>query len=257
MNKTLALLLSLCILPGLAAARSFAPVPQEGQRIEYENGTPLLFIERETYSAVVVFEPESRKQGWISLGIRNNGSQQFLVSERSVSAASNGTQLKTFTYDELIKRQRRRETWAQIGAGLAAGLNSYNASQQGYSSYSGSYRGQSNATVYGGGKTAYVSGTSTGYVSGSYYDAGAAVQAQALADQRNRELIQQTAANSANQRAALEQRALRANTVSPEESIMGGVMITLPKKARGGATVTAQIQIDGHTETVVFNEVLL
>ncbi len=254
MSLRILLMLCLAAAPALAGARTFVPVPQEGQRIEYENGTPLLFIERETFSAVVVFEPEDRKHGWVSLGVRNHGPHPFLLSEESMTASDGSKALRVFTYEDLMKRQRRRETWAQIGAGLAAGMNSYGAGQQGYGSYSGSYSGRSNATVYGKSGTAYVSGTSSGYVSGTYYDPAAAAQARAVADRQNRELIQQVAAKSADQRARLDDRALRANTLDPDEAMTGAIMIVLPRKTRDGSRFIARLRIGEATEVIEFRE---
>lgn len=244
----------LLLTPTLAAARSFTPVPSEGQRLEFENGTPILFIDRDGFAAAVTFEPESKKLGWITLGVVNRSQTPFLMSEESFSARQGEVSLKTFTYEDLLKQQKRREMWANIGAGLAAGANSYSASQAGHTTYSGSYYGTSNATAYSGGRTAYASGTSSGVYSGSYYDAGAAAQAQAVADQRNRELIAETQARSADQRATLESRALRANTLDPGESVLGSVMVTLPKKNRAGTTFTVSIRIGSHEELVTFSE---
>ncbi|MDY0023166.1 MAG: hypothetical protein RBS06_11900 [Arenimonas caeni] len=244
----------LLLAPLIANARNFTPVAGDGQRLEYENGQPVLFIDRPDFAAAITFEPESRKRGWINLGVINRSEATFLVSERSVSARQGTTELRTLTYEDLLKQQKRREMWANIGAGLAASANSYSASQAGHTSYSGTYYGSSSATAYSGGRTAYASGTSSGVYSGSYYDAGAAAQAQAVADQKNRELIAQTQAASADQRASLDARALRANTLDPGESVMGGVMVVLPKKKRGGTEFTVSIRIGDNEEQVRFTE---
>ena len=246
--------LLLLLAPGLATARNFTPVAGEGQTLEYENGQPFILIERPGFAVAIAFEPDGRRRGWVNLGVLNRSEAPLLVSDDAISASQGARRLRVLGYEDLLKRQKRREMWATIGTALLAGMNSYSASQAGHTSYSGTYQGSSASTLYGNGGTTYASGTNSGYYSGSYYDAEAAARAQAEADQQNRELIEQTLANAEYQRASLAARALQATTLGQDESVMGGVMVVLPGKRRGGAEFTVNIRIGDQQEQVTFTE---
>lgn len=254
--KTHLTAIALLLLAGTASARDFVPVPGEGQRLEYDKGNAVLFFYGADFGGLVTFEPVNKKRAWLRFGFRNNGQSSFNISERAITATGiDGKPLQVYTYAQLAKEEKRRQGWAAFGAGLAAAGNNMNAQQAGNTTYSGTYSGNSRATAYGPYGTATATGTSYGTYSGQVYDPGAAAQAQRQADERNQAIFERQRQNAAQGQATLEGRALRANTLDPEEAAFGDVMVALPKRVRGKPSVfSVNVTVNGVTQVIRFEE---
>ncbi|UWX04171.1 hypothetical protein H1235_02020 [Pseudoxanthomonas sp. NC8] len=114
------------------------------------------------------------------------------------------------------------------------------ASNAGYQNTYGSYAGTASARAYGPGGSAYATAYGSGTYSQTTYNAAAAQQAQALANDRNQALFDRQQANAEFAKQDLQARALKANTLSPGEFVMGDVVFELPKRNK---KVPAQVEI--------------
>lgn len=233
MMKSLQFLL-LAAISGVsqAAARAFEPVATDGQLVEFHNGVAFLIHKNERIHYGIQFVPESSKAGWLAVVIQNFGELPINVSERSFLVTSSSQQVKVYTYAELVKKERTRQAWIAFANGLAAGANSYSASMAGNSNTHGSYSGRTNATVTGYGGTVYGSSTTYGTYSSNTYNGAAAYAAQADASRRNQEMFDRSAQIAMQSSQILEQRALKANTISQNEVVSGQIRMDLPKKNR-------------------------
>lgn len=257
MKKALAFLF-LGVLCGVshAATRIFEPVASPGQSVEYHNGVAFLIHKNERFHYGIQFVPESNKAGWLAVVIQNFGELPVNVSERSFLVTSAGSPVKVYTYAELLKKERSRQAWLAVANGLAATANTYNASMAGYSNSYGSYSGRTNAQVSGYGGTAYGSANTYGTYSSNTYNGAAAYAAQADANRRNQELFDRSAQIALQSSQALEQRALKANTISKDEVVSGQIRMDLPKKNRKQPPeFTVMLTFGAESIPVTFREV--
>lgn len=252
------LLLLLALTPlGVADAkdREFSPVANPGQSIEFDDGEA--YVTARTGRAVVMasFIPRDKKSAWIKLGIKNVSDVAFNISDASVAVASGGTPLPVMTYAERIKELKRKEMWADIGAGLAAGANNMAAANAGYQRHQGTYNSTTNASVYGAGGSAYGTATTSGTYFGSSYNASAAFQAQQQANAENQAIFDRQQQNAEFGRRDLQDRALKSNTVSPGEFVLGDVRFSLPKRQKGSdSEVIITVDVAGEPISFQFKE---
>lgn len=238
---------------GVSAARErlFEPLPSDGQRVEYTNGDATLTAVTSRAVVVVSYYSGDKKTAFLKVGIQNLSDASFNVSESSVSASSGSNTLQVFTYAERAKSQKRSQMWASIGAGLAAASNNMAAANAGYSNTYGTYSGNTTAQAYGSAGYATAQANTYGTYSGTTYNSSAAFAAQQSANARNQAIFAQQQQNADFAKRDLESRALRANTLSPQEVVIGDVQIALPKAIKG-AQVEIVVNIDVAGETVAF-----
>lgn len=252
---TAGLLALLFAAPSYAKDRVFVPVAQEDQFIEYEDGTAVLILQDVVATMYISFLPRDKKTALIKVALRNTGDRSFTISERSFTASSSGEPLNVMTYEDRIREQKRKDTWSAIAAGLNAASNNISASNAGYRSNYGTYNATTNARVYGNGGSAYGTAYTSGTYSESSYNAAAAHQAQLQANQQNQANFNRQRAEAAFAQQDLQSRALKANSLSPGEFIIGDVQISLPKRSK---TTPAQLQviveIDGRSVPFMFKE---
>ncbi len=231
------------------AGRPFQPEALDGQRVKFDSGTGSVSSLAERSFVRIYYSPEAGCCGWLSVYVANIGVDPVDVSEQSASVASNGKDLHVFTFAEVQKKLRRSARWAMLGAGLASGLNSYNAGQAGYSSQSGTFAGQVETTSTGSGGYSRSSSSVDGTYSGTTYDSAAAFQAQSRAAQENQELFT-SVEQRANERAVdAHSRLLQRTTVDPGEDIFGDIEIEIPRPIRRQVvsfTVKIQVGSDVH-----------
>lgn len=233
--------------PSIAAAkeRDFNPVAGPDQEVRFSDGKAVLMTGNQFANVAVSYIPIDRKSAFIRVWIENASEQQFNVSETSLSASSAGSPLRVFTYAELVKQQKRREVWAAIATGIAAGANSYAASNAGYSNYSGTYQSHTNVGA--------MSTNTYGSYRGTSYNGGVAYLAQANAAAQNQAMFDRFQAVAADAARTLQDRTLKANTLLPGQSVFGDVKIGIPK-ASPGADMDLTINVGGQPLTLKFKE---
>lgn len=103
-------------------------------KIRYVSGQPT-FVSAQPGSVVELAAPEATRERRIGLGVAvfNNGQQPFTLGYENVSVrTSAGAPVPLVTYEQLQHQAKVRAGWATFFGALAAGLNTYGASQQGY-----------------------------------------------------------------------------------------------------------------------------
>lgn len=235
-----------------AAERLFEPLPVDGQKIEYQDGEAFLIATNQGASVMVSYVARDKKSAWIKVGVYNASPESFNVADTSISVTAKGLPLDVMTYADRIKEQRRMENWGAVAAGLNAAANNMNASNAGYQQHTGTYSGTTNAYGSNGG---YGTATTRGTYYGSTYDAGAAQRAQLAANEQNQKIFDRQKANADYARQDIESRALKANTLSPGEFVMGDVRFSLPKRDKQfPAEILVVVDVAGEPIQIIFRE---
>jgi hypothetical protein len=226
----------------LAKDRLYSPVAHEGQEVRFTDGEAVLITGNGIGNLAVSFAPFDKKWGYLRVWAENASDQQFNIAETSITASSAGEPLRVMTYADLVKALKKKEAWAAFWTGLAAGANSYSASQAGYTSYSGGY----NARTYAGGYSA----TTQGSYYGRSYNGGMAYLAQANANAQNEAMFDRFHSASAAAAKDLQKRSLKANTLMPGQSVLGDVRFELPKSG----DIELRIDLAGRPIDVTLHE---
>jgi len=146
---------------------------------------------------------------------------------------------KVYPAEEYLKKMRNAQAWALALQGAAGALEASNAGRS-----TSTTTGSSSGSIYGSDGTTY-----TGYGSSSSttttYDYGA----QAAANARNREEIQETSAQYARGSAAVEQGLIKANTLFPEEYVEGDVRVKMNTMYSEKFVITIPMGSEKHTIT--------
>jgi tetratricopeptide (TPR) repeat protein len=244
MNRRLTkLVASLTLVVGAsssaAAPREMFIVPYGDQRLEYESGVRMVVSEGR-FVVVADVEGINGKTGWIGLSIYNPTEESINFTEESVLAREPLGPMKLLRSADILKKERRKQVWENIGAGLVAGANSYSASQSGNYTARGNFSGQVN--TYGN------RGTSQSTVRGNYTVSGNDPAATQLALMRasyeNRRLISSVQGNQAAREAQLSEMLLRSETIRPGGAHSGRLQVQLPPKIRRKATQAFNIAVN-------------
>lgn len=237
--------LVLCSAPATAAkfAMQLNPSPQQIARMQ----SGVAAVDDSTAGSsvrLIQAEGDLKKRGSIQVLVMNQGNQPFNFGPENVTAKlADGTPVAIITYEQLVKEEKRRETWRAIAVGLAAAGNSMSAANSGYYSGYGTYSGSTYGTF---GSTPFNS-TTSGTVMVSGYNYGAAQAAQANANAQNQaNFARMTEQNAANMDAL--KAYMRTTTVDPQQMFGGSVTFELPKAAfqiQGDVAMTFVVTING------------
>ncbi len=238
-----------------ATERIFVPVPTEGQQVRYANGAAYLATQTSSAALQIAYVPNDSKSALLFVGVTNLSQASFNFTETSITASSNGTPLPVMSYRDRIAELKRQERWSSIGAAFAMAANNMNANNAGHESSYGTYSGTATASAYGPAGTVRATANSTGTYYGSNYNATAAEMAKENANAQNQALAQQQQANIDYAHKSLEDRALKANTIDPSQSLAGDVKFSLPKRDKSKpAEFSAVVDLAGQPVTVLFRE---
>lgn len=184
----------------------FQPTVQ--QQALVRDGLPAIVSRKPT--SLVIVRPAAREfrsggRPVFVVGIYNLGKTpiEFRVSNIEATQFVNQqvAPVRVITYEELVREENTRQTFAAIGAGLAVAGNSVSAGNAGY------YR--SNTTVYGPGGSYQASTVG--------YSPAAAAVAQANASAQNEAIVQATIERGQANLANLERGVIKDNTLLPSE----------------------------------------
>jgi hypothetical protein len=221
---------------------------REGQELSYSQGMGCVQGGADAQDGFILTsicaQPKDRSRFVLIVRVSNRTSRPITIQEAAVSAESAAGPLEVLAHTALLKEEKTRQTWAAIGAGIAAAGNSMAASNAGYSSYQGS--AYTSATAYGSGGYARANATTT--FSGTAYDGAAAAAAQQRANAENARLFDRLEAEKQMGEQAIE-GALRTHTIQPGEAHAAFVEVELPRQRNGGAaTMEVVLRVQG-TET--------
>lgn len=201
-------------------------------------------------TAVRLMEPRgvTPKQSGFRLIVSNASKKPFDFGPESVvMKLPDGTSVAMLTYDDLMRKERRREGWQRFAAGLAAAGRNMQANNAGWETGTVNYSGQTYGTVGGTPYAANTMGTGT-Y---SSYNSNAAMAAQATANQENQRDFEILRMNQAAAQANIAQ-VLKTTTVDPGQALGGVIEYMVPEAARSGkgplaVTIEVRTGDDVHT----------
>jgi hypothetical protein len=206
------------------------------QQALMRDGQPAL-VSRQKGSLVLV-RPASRQlqtngRPVFVVAINNLGRQpiDFRVGQVEAMQHANGSdfEMKIVTYEMLVQEEKNRQVAAALLTGLAAGANSYSASQAGHGSY-----------------------TTPSGRTGTFYSPTAAAIAQNNAAVQNEAMISATIETGQRNMAMLEQAVIKDNTLMPGEWY-GGQLHLAPPTDQAGAAKTYTIVITVGTDRHVID----
>lgn len=211
-----------------ASDRVLVAQPAANQSMEYKSGSP--YIVSSAGNTIVVFAPniDSKSQATLWFTVRNMGPTPITVFDGAVTAISNGESLRILGAADLEKKDKRKKFWENLGAGLAAGANSYTAAQSGHSTARSDHYGRADAYTRDGSIQIAYQGTTTTQT----YDPEANRRAVADANSRNAQMLASIRATQAARSAALESNVLQTQTVGSGEAYSGFVQMRLPRVNR-------------------------
>ncbi|WP_201838477.1 hypothetical protein [Microvirga zambiensis] len=202
-------------------------------------------IASKSKNSIVLVSPASREfqsgtRPVFVIGINNltKSPLEFAVSNIAVhqkSADGRVVALPVKTYESLVAEERSKQVAQALLVGLAAGANSFAASQAGY--------GTARANVYSTTYTPYGSYNRVSTVTASYFDPTANAIAQANAAAQNDAMIASTVEQGRQSLAGLEQSVLKDNTILPGEWYGGQLHFEPPQSDGSDAPKSYRINI--------------
>jgi hypothetical protein len=207
-----------------------------GQQAITRDGQPALVSKQN--NSIVIARPASRQfqiggRPVFVIAIYNNTNapQEFRVSNVHVTQTVNGdtVALEVLTYEKLVQEEKTRQVFAAVATGLAAGANSYSASQAGFYN--------ANSTVY--------TPRGTYNVNTAGYSPTAAAIAQTNANAQNEQMIAATIERGQANLATLERAVIKDNTLMPGEWYGGQLHIAplVQSNGSGAKTYTISVQV--------------
>ncbi len=218
-------------LGGCATTEVARFYPQPNQEAMIRDGHPLLVSRMR--GSVVIVKPAARgmqsgQRPVYAVNIHNLGQRPvtFTVASVEVSQFRNRQKIASLpvsSYEQQLGEERNRQIAHTLVAGLAVGLNSYNASQAGRGTFSASGTADY-ATPYG-------PVHARASVSGSYRDPLAAELAQGRASAENAAIIGNVVETGQRNMAVLERTVIKDNTLMPGEWYGGSLTFESPRQA--------------------------
>lgn len=200
--------------------------PSIGQEAIIRDGSPALISKKQ--NSIVLARPASRKfqigaRPVYVIAVMNAGLQPTLLSVGNIKVQQmrDGepiTDLKVFTYDDLLREEQARQVVAAILVGVAAGASAAAAAN------AGNYR--STSTIY----TPH--GSARIYTTG--YSPAAAAIAQSNAAANSTAMMSAAVERGQQNMVVLEQQVLKDNTVMPGEWVGGQVHFAPPANDAAG-----------------------
>lgn len=257
MRSTICLATALVAVSPIAisAERYFEPVPSDGYEIVYQDGVGTAIASGKSAAVAISCLPSDRKSSWAVISVKNVSDHPFNVGETSLTAKSDGKQLLVARFEDLAKRQEQQEFWDRLGTNARAYTNSQNAARAAKIETTGTYQETTDAEVRVPGGRATATGDTLGTYSSTTYGGSAAIQAKAQADEQNARMIAEMNQMHSSQRAGLDRRALRLQTVEADKAVNGQVLFYLPNRSKRSPALVELILTAGTDQFVfVFQE---
>ena len=255
MHKTIFLVVLVNIATANEAAASnyvLNVIAEPSQVSSYDNGTENIDdVQPNTIVRLIEPREATDRHGTFAVLALNRGTIPVNFGpENVVLRMPDGSRVAMLDYNELMHRQKKREGWQRFGMALAAG--SRGAANNGYSSGTVNYSGQTNGTY---GSTPY-SARTTGTATYSGYDAGAANAAQSQANEQTRREVETMRAKQQQARNEI-QNLMQTTTVAPQRISGGGVQFDMPKSIKSSkSSVPITIEVTVGDEKHLFNGTL-
>jgi len=243
----LAALLSSCVGPGYAAKGRAGG----GARVVYIDGKEALISKKRSAVSIAPMSSglQPRADEDFLIVFRNGSGSDRNFSEENVRGEYKNSEgevspVRVFSYDELVKKEKTRQAWAALGAGLQAAGDSMAAANAGYSHSYGSYSGTSYSP--------YSTVNTYGSYSGTTYDYGAANAARMAADARADANMARLQSEGRANLGALSRNILKKQTVPRGGSHGGLVSMKMPSLTESGV-LTFTVDAGGERHLLVFD----
>jgi hypothetical protein len=209
------------------------PTPAAGQDVQFKNGTPIVSSPGQRFDVVV--SPKTGPTGRYELtdrvglmvGVYNHTDRRIEVSESDIIATANQTPARVLRATEIEDSIISDSKWALFQNAVGGAFQQIAAQRAGVSTYSGTSSFSGTASRFGEISPVRVEGNSS--TQGTSFNEGAAMAAQ-------RQAALDTAANASAIRAQTRTDLARVatvfqrNTIEPNDSYLGAVIIEPPRK---------------------------
>lgn len=176
---------------------------------------------------------EGRSRAWLGLVVANPTNEDINVSLESIRLLSpNAGDLRVLDPEQLMKEERRKNLWRELGAAYVVTMNSQAASNAGTYTESGDVN-------IAGRRGSY---TATGV------DPIARQQAIERAQLANNAYAERIKQQSATRTSDLHSRLFWSQTISPGASHGGDIAIELPRRSRTPTEIAVVVDIAGYQE---------
>ncbi|HEX7854494.1 MAG TPA: hypothetical protein VF503_12450 [Sphingobium sp.] len=202
---------------------------QIGQEsVRYYKGKPTLDLEQQL--GAVQVSPFTIDKGSLvfTVAVFNRAGAPINVGIENVTAMVDGVPHKVMTVEELVKKERDRARWQQIGLAFLGGLAAYSATRP--STYHSTYRSSWGASTY----TAKWSNPYAGY-NAAVIGAETSLAMSAVQDQLDRTTD------------ALGENVLQLTTIDPGDSYAGKVVLAKLRDKRLPKRVRLLVSVSGET----------
>ncbi len=218
-------------LSACSTTYSVTPVPLDKQDVRFDRGTPTTFAEgAQGALQVTPLGVNDDRQLVFGIAAFNKGheSRNFGVEDLSLSTL-NGSNIKLFTYAELVHKEKVKATWRAVAVALSGAAAAYSANANAYSTTTGYV-----STPYGG--ASYYSRTYDPAVAYAGTAAASAATAYGLVSIKNS--LDRTVAG-------LRGHVLQTTTIDPGDSYGGEVIADGLPKGKLPQDVVLSVQWNG------------
>jgi hypothetical protein len=253
--KYIAILVCLVLFSGCATYSKISCIESPGQRLIYQDGRETI-ISAKMNDVAIALESATIRNGARAnfiVAVRNGLNKDIIFSTEDITAkimtgnSVPGENMKVYSYDDLVREEKKREKWAAIAAALQGMSDSINAANAGYSNTYGTYSG----SVYSNyGSSANVYGT----YSSTTYNYAAAQAAQNAANARSEARFDQIAAEGRANLEALSSRILKKQTIFPGNWYGGIVEIQMPKVGGSPNSFVVNVNVGNELHSFIFTQ---
>lgn len=242
-------------LSGCATYGIITPIESAEQRMDYRDGRETTTSSK-THTVAIALESATLQSGHRAnfiIAVKNGSNEEIILSTDNITANLKGENsmsdmsLMVFTYEDLVREEKKRQAWAAVAAGLEGIGESMTAANAGYSNTTGTYS-----------ESAYSSTGDSAYGYGSYssttYDYAAAQEAQNAANFRSEARFDQLASEGRDNLQALSSRILKKHTVYPGDWHGGIVKIQMPRVSDIPNLFVVDINVDNEMHSFHFTQ---
>lgn len=244
------------LLTGCATYGQISSIMAEDQKMIYRDGRETVLSQKK-HTVAIALQSETIRSGHRAnfiIGVRNGGEDDIVFSTGNIAITMSGSKdraktnsLKVYSYEDLVKEEKKRQAWAALATAIGAVGDSLSAASAGYSHTYGSYSGSAYSSY---GTSAYGHGT----YSATTYNPGAAQAAQNAAQTKSAAQFAQIQEEGRATLQALASTILKKQTIFPGEWHGGVVKVRMPRVRKAPTEFVVKINVDGEEHLFQFKQ---
>lgn len=243
------------MLSGCATYGRISCIESPDQRMVYRDGRETT-ISSKTHTVAIALETPTIQSGVRAnfiIAVRNGCGKDIILSTENITARLqdgnfvSDASMKVYSYEELVREEKKRQAWAAVAVALQGMSESMNAANAGYSNTYGTYSG---STYSNYGASAYGHGT----YSSTTYDYCATQAAQNAANDRSEARFSQLAAEGRANLQALSSRIMKKQTIFPGEWHGGIVKIHMPQIGDTPNSFVVEVDVASELHSFIFTQ---